>query len=535
MKRRQIAIALLSLAALLVTACSGSGTGSSAPSGGNAPAAGPKKGGTLVVGSHATHKSLGPYHWSSSADLLPIRMIHEGLVDFEPGYKVVPRLAERWEVSPDGLSYTFFLRQGVKWHDGTEFTAEDVKFSFEIYAKPETKAKQSTDFKVVKEVQVKDKHTAVVVLSEPYAPFLRKTAAQFLVPKHYHEKMTPEEYGRKPLGTGPYKFVEWAPNQHVKLEAFPDYWGGRPNFDFVENREMPEVATRMLALRSGEIQLDNWYPPPEEVAKFEADKAFQVTSEQTLGTMIMTINNTHPILKDKRVRQAIMLGLDREAIVKDLWKGLGVVAKHVVPPDMEWHNPDVKTYPFDQEAAKKLLEEAGWKPGPDGIRVNAAGEKLTFTTILIQGDEDRGQIAVAAQQWLKAIGIDMQIERNEAGMMIDRVWKTRKFDAALYTWTLGGMGGDPDLSPQWSCQGNDNQTLYCDQELDQLMADGAREQDWEKRKAIYAKVQAKLAEDVPMIFLMHPLMPHISSAKIGGLKDGNFGTIEVLHKAWFNQ
>ncbi|MDB4897039.1 MAG: 4-phytase [Firmicutes bacterium] len=533
-RAKRALITVLTLVSLLVAACSSGG--SKAPSGLPGDAAGaPRAGGTLVVGSHAAHKSLAPYHWSSSADLLPINLIHEGLVTFVEGYKVVPRLALTWETSQDGLTWTFHLRQGVKWHDGVEFTADDVKFSLELYKNPTTKAKQMADFQAIKEVQVKDKYTAVVILSEPYAPFLRKVASQGMLPKHYHEKLTPEEYERKPIGTGPYKLQEWAPNQYVKLVANPDYWDGKPQFDAIENREIPEVATRMLALRSGEIQLDNWYPPPEEVAKFKADKNFQVTTEQTLGTMVLNLNNTNPILKDKRVRQAIAMGIDRQAIIRDLWKGLGVLANGPVPPAMEWYNPNVKSYPYDPEAAKKLLEEAGWKPGPDGVRVNGEGKRLAFTTLVIQGDEDRGQIAVTAQQWLKQVGIEMKIERNESGMLIDRVWKTRQFDAALYTWTLGGFSGDPDVAPQWSCNGTDNQALYCDPAMDKLIADGAREMDWEKRKAIYGRIQEKLAEDLPMIFLMQPLMPHVASAKIAGIKDGNFNTIEVLYKAWFKE
>jgi peptide/nickel transport system substrate-binding protein len=537
MKGQRGLAAVITAAALLLTAC---GSKPAAEQAEGSPAAtdkagGPKSGGTLVVGSHAAHKSLAPYHWSSTADQLPIRLIHEGLVTFVEGYKAVPQLAETWETSSDGLTWTFHLRKGVKWHDGVEFTADDVKFSLELYKNPTTKAKQMADFQAIKEVQVKDKYTAVVILSQPYAPLLRKVASQGLLPKHYHEKLTPEEYERKPIGTGPYKLQEWAPNQQVKLVAFADYWGGKPNFDVIENREIPEVATRMLALRSGEIQIDNWYPPPDEVAKFKADKNFQVVTEQTLGTMVLNLNNTHPILKDKRVRQAIAMGIDREAVIRDLWKGLGVLAKGPVPPAMEWFNPNVKTYPYDQAASKKLLEEAGWKPGQDGIRVNAEGKRLEFTTLVIQGDEDRGQIAVAAQQWLKQVGISMKIEVVESGLLIDRIWKTRQFDAALYTWTLGGFSGDPDIAPQWSCKGTDNQALYCDPDMDKLIADGAREMDWEKRKAIYAKIQEKLAEDEPMIFLMQPLMPHVASAKIAGLKDGNFNSMEVLYKAWFEK
>lgn len=537
MNGRRVLGAVLTAAALLVTACGSTPTAE--PKGG-APASAketgePEAGGTLVVGSHAAHKSLAPYHWSSTADLLPIELIHEGLVNFVEGYKVVPLLAEKWETSSDGLSWTFYLRQGVKWHDGVEFSADDVKFSFELYKNPATKAKQMADFQAIKEVQVKDKYTAVVLLNEPYAPLLRKVASQGLLPKHYHGGLAPEKYERKPVGTGPYRLAEWAPNQYVRLSAFPDYWGGRPNFDVIENREIPEVATRMLALRSGEIQIDNWFPPPDEVAKFKEDKEFQVLTEQTISTMVLNLNNTHPILKEKRVRQAIAMGIDREAVIRDLWKGLGVLAKGPVPPAMEWFNPNVREYPYDPTASKKLLEEAGWKPGPDGVRVNAEGKRLEFTTLVIQGDEDRGQIAVAAQQWLKQVGIEMKIEQVESGLLIDRIWKTRQFDAALYTWTLGGMSGDPDLAPQWSCDGTDNQALYCDPEVDKLIADGAREMDWEKRKAIYGQIQERLVEDQPMIFLMQPLMPHVASAKIAGLKDGNFNSMEVLHKAWFKE
>jgi len=497
----------------------------------------PGRGGTLAIGSNDTIKSLAWYHSGSSSDYIPIIHMAEGLAAFEQGsFKVVPRLAERWQASADGLRWTVQIRKGVKFHDGTELTAEDVKYTYEVMKDPATKARQSRDFATFKETIVKDKYTVEVVMEKPFAPFVAKILVTPIYPKHYHSSMKLEEFNTKPMGTGPFKFKEWFPTDRMVMERFDGYWGGPAYLDAVVMKMMSEASVRMLALRTGEIQLDKWFPPPAELPKFKADRNFNAYQFECPCTRIINLNNKHPFFGDRKVRQALMFAIDRDALIKNLFPGQAVAALHQVSPVYpDWRNTNVKKYTYNPAEARKLLAEAGWKPGPGGILVNAQDQPFKFTLLHIQGEEETLNTAVAAQKWLKDVGIQMEIENQETATVIDRVWNKKEFDAAIYVWTLGGRQGDPDVAPQWHSKGNDNQPLYANPKVDELIDKGLATMNYRERVNYYKEVSAILAEDVPMLWLMHPIFHFIASARLKGLKNGPNGQYDYLHKAWLER
>lgn len=462
----------------------------------------PKQGGTLLVQGNQEISSLHPDDAGPLVHWVIVANIHDSLIEVDKDFQLQPILAKSYEVSSDGLTYTFHLNSGVKFHDGQEFTSEDVKHTFEWYADPANGALNGASFAGLAVVDTPDRYTAVIKRKSVDASFLVNAATTMILPAHYHSKVGKSGYASAPIGTGPFKLKEWNAAQQTTLEAFDGYFRGRPHIDLYRETNVPEESVRMIALQTGESDNSVWPLTAEQNLDLMKDARFLVLRAQNVAVNHIPLNNEKPALAEKAVRQAMMHAIDRDAMVRDLEKGLAVKATSNLAPALQlYYEPDVKQYPYDPNQATALLDSAGWRPGPDGIRAKN-GVRLSFTCTVISGDQRNRAKAVVAQAGLANVGIEMQINEQPVAAILDGLRKG-SLDASIFNWTYGGSRGEPDPRTSLRSDGASNFSHFKNAELDRLIDAGVATVDPQERKKIYSQVQKIVAEEVPFLYLMY--------------------------------
>ncbi|MEI2618405.1 MAG: ABC transporter substrate-binding protein [Thermomicrobiales bacterium] len=487
------------------TTGTGGGGGSASPTTSASPEAGggagtPIKGGTMVVQGHQEIASLHPDDQGPTVHYVMIRAIHEPLIDLDYDYQIVPILAESYEAAPDGTKYTFKMHSGVTWQDGQPLTSKDAKYNVDWYKDPANAAVMGSDFAEVGDVETPDDTTIVINMTKVNAAFLAGVMpAMMLVPEHIQSKTGKDNYTSQATGTGPFKLKEWVAAEQTTLEAYDNYWGGRANIDTYREEVVPEGSVRAIALRTGKSDFAVWPVQAEDNLKFIQEAKFDVNRAAGTAVNHFPLNNQKPSLSDKVVRQAMMTAIDRDRLINDLEKGLAVKATaNLSPAVVFFYNPDVTKYDHNPDAAKKLLDDAGYAPGSDGIR-EKNGVKLTFTCTVITGDQRRRPEAEVVQQDLKAIGIDMQIDEKPVATILDGLPKGT-LDASLFNWTYGVS--EPDARTTLRSDASRNFSSYRNPEMDKLLDDGVHTVDPTERQRIYKEIQAIIAEDVPFLYIM---------------------------------
>ncbi len=491
----------------------------------------PKYGGTFIIAQYADITHLCPFLSTDGASNTVNRMIHMPLVMYRGNNELVPILAERWEYSDDGLEWTFYLRKGVKWHDGTEVTAHDVKYTYDLIMDPATKSIRRGNFDLVDKVEVIDDYTLRIVTKEPFAALLDKIATQPIVCKHHVEKVGLENYNHHPLGCGPFKFKEWVPEEKVVLERFDEYFEGRPYLDQVVFVNIPEPSVRLMALETGEAHYNWWQTPEEEIPRLQEDPRFTLYWALRTDFHFFGLNHWHPFFKDVRVRQAFAYAIDKEAIVENFVPYTGVVAHG---PYSEaygfYYNPDVPKFTYDPDKAKELLAAAGWADtDKDGI-LDKDGQPFKIEMMIKQGDELRRNIAVLIQKWLKDVGVEMTIREWEWSLMLDALTKTRdNWDVTLVQF---GASPEPDHHLIFHSTGGFALGNYSNPRVDELLEKGRTTLDPQQRKVYYDEYQKIVAEDVAVIFLWHSNHVNVCSSRFKGMKQEPAGQLQYIHQVW---
>lgn len=486
-------------------------------------------GGTIVWMGHQEVAGLSPDDGGPTVQWVMITNIHNAMLELDENIVLQPILAESFEAAEDGLQYTFHLRQGIKFHDDTEMTSQDVKYSFDYYRNPDNAASIVNNFLGIDTVETPDDYTVVINMSEPNAAFLINAATLFIVPEHYHSDIGEDAYRSAPIGTGAFKLKEFSPAESTLLEAFDDHFRGRPKVDFLREDVVPEASVRAIALETGDADSAVWPLLVDDNIRFAADPNFTTFRTATRAVNHFPLNNSLPQLSDKRVRQAMLMAIDRQQVIDDIFSGAATVADTNLSPSLAlWHNPNTKKYEYDPEGAKALLDEAGWTAGGDGIR-EKDGVRLSFTCTVITGDQARRPEAEVVQQYLKEVGIEMMIEEAPVASILEGM-RSGTMEASLYNWTYGSI--DPDASTTLRSDGGNNFSQFKNERVDELLDMGLVEVNTEKRQAIYNEIQEIVAEEVPFLYMMYWDWFNIFTGRIKGLPDSALSGDEIYRKAY---
>ena len=436
----------------------------------------------------------------TSAELGP--KVVEGLLTYDSDLNPLPLLATAWEISEDGLRYTFTLREGVKWHDGEDFTSEDVAFS--ILTLKDVHPRGRAIFSNVTQVDTPDEHTAIIVLSKP-APHLLTALAGAespIIPKHLYEgtDILASKYNSAPVGTGPFVFKEWIKGSHIMLERNPNYWDQpKPYLDQIVVRFIPDAVARAAAIESGNADLAGQAIPLSDVKRFSEMPHLRVDTINWPYISVhqqMFFNLDTPALQDQRVREAIAHAINVEALNKVVWFGYGTPAASAIgKASTKYHNPDIEFREHDVKKAQALLDEAGLKPNADGVRL-----KLR----LIYNPFQERRAADFVRQSLSRIGIEAEIQNYDFATYVGKAYKERDWDLTLEA--LANIF-DPTVGVQrvyWSKNFQiglpfSNAAHYENPEVDRLLEAAAVEVDEDKRREQFLKMQELVDADLPAI------------------------------------
>lgn len=489
-----------------------------------APAAKPAGGGSLTYAVYREPDKLDP----TGSGLQPAQMIffsmYDTLVAKAPDNTFQPSLAESWTISPDGKTYTFKLKKGVKFHDGTPFNAQAVKYTMDRVHDPNAKTRISgVAYGFYEATEAPDESTAVIKLSKPWAPLMDGLSYLYRIVSPTAGQKWGEDLAQHPVGTGPFMFKEWVPNSHVALVKNPDYnWGppmlkhqGPAYLDEVIFKQIPEHSSRMAALERGDAQLIEALPA-QDVDRIKADSKYKVLVGYVQGRPYgFTMNLRKPPTADIAVRQAMEFGLSQEAIVKTYFgpfQSLGAMtpAHNILVPTVWGYDKSVDaTYKYDLDKAKSLLEGAGWKPGPDGIRVKD-GQKLE----VLLATWENGIVEIMQAQF-RDIGLDLKIQVLPATATNEAARREQ-----VHMSPLPSARSEPDvLSTNHSrFQGTGNDfTYHTNAKLDQLLDDGATATSNDERLKIYSEIQKIMMQDAMFLPVFHWDNVSASRAEVDGV------------------
>ncbi len=464
----------------------------------------PIQGGTFVTIGHHDVSTLSPDNDSETVIVAVVWQIHDALYMVNDQYELEPVLAESYEPSADGLTYTFKLREGVTFHNGDPFTSADVKYTYDWIKDTANASTRNGLMDLVESVESPDDLTVVVNLTAADATFMVNTATILIYPSAYHAEVGEDAYSGAPVGTGAFRLADpgdWVPAQRTVLQVNEEYFRGRPNFDQFQIDIVPEANGRWAALDTGAADNSIWSLNAEDNTLLEESGNFTVYLTLNNAVNHFVLNNERPMLSDVNVRKALLHATNRQAFIDDVYLGQAVLATSNLSPNVEaFYNPEVPTYDYDVEGANALLDEAGWVAGDDGVRAKD-GQRLAFTLAVIQGDTQRRPEAEAAQDWYQDIGVEMElleVTDAVAGMI------EGTYDAALFNWVYGGGNGEPDARDTLKSDGASNFSHFSNEEMDTLLDQGVVELDQAARVEIYNRVQEIVAENVPFLYFLHP-------------------------------
>ena len=419
--------------------------------------------------------------------------VFEGLTRFAADGSVEPALAEEWEISEDGTTYTFTLREGVSFHDGSDFTAEDVKFTLDRARAEDSVNAQKALFEGISEVNVVDPQTVEIVLSQPDGNFLFNLAWGDAV---IVAEESIENIKSNPVGTGPFTFSEWVQGDRVELARNSDYWGEAPSLEAATIKFISDPTAAFAAMMAQDIDAFAGYPAPENLPQFEADPRFQVIVGSTEGETILAMNNAEEPFNDPEVREAVAHAIDRQAIIDGAMFGQGTpIGTHFAP-----HNPDYVNLtdlsPYDPEIARQLLADAGYEEG--------------FSTTLKLPPPSyarRGGEIIAAQ--LREVGIETEITNLEWAQWLEEVFRGKDFGLTIVSHTEPfdiGIYARPDYY-----------FSYDNPEFQELMATLTATTDPAERSSLVADAQRMISEDHVNAYLFQLAYPTVADARLRGL------------------
>ncbi|MFJ7495636.1 ABC transporter substrate-binding protein [Streptomyces sp. NPDC097727] len=498
-------------AATMATVLSLTAAACSQPGGSDGSNSGSGAGDTAVVGIAYEPDSLSPllgYGKDGNSK------IFDGLLALDGNMKLRPALAIALpEVSDDGLTYTYKLRRGVKFSDGKPFGAEDVVFTYRTILDEKTNNASRTELDAVKSVEASGDDTVVFTLKYPYAPFAQRTVLP-IAPEHVagRQDVNTGAFTTHPIGTGPYVLTKWSKGEKLSFKANPDYWGGAPKVKKFTMAIIKDDDVRATRLRSGE--LDGAILPPNLAKGFARNSGTRTYAATTYDYRTVTLPTHNEVAGDTAIRRALDVAVDRQAMVDSILNGEGRAAYGPVPTGSEWFAKGTERT-HDLDAAKKILDDAGWKPGKDGIRAKD-GVRAAFPLWYLTGDKLRQDHALAYASDAKKAGIDITTEAGTWEVIEPRMEQ----DAVL---AGGGSPADPDfdqytlLKSSLAGDGFNNMAWYDNKTVDRALEAGRRSGDTAERKAAYDTVQRELVKNPGYTFLTHIDHLYVVKDRFGAL------------------
>jgi len=482
-----------------------------------------KQGGQLVYGSLQEPDTLNPLLSDLLATAEVSSLIFSGLIATDDTGQWLPDLAvtvptlQSGGVSRDGLTVTYKLRQGVTWHDGSPFTANDVKFTWQLIMNSKINIVSRDGYDKIKTIETPDPYTVVIRFKEYYPAYL--TLFSTILPQHILEAVgdvNKAAFNRSPIGTGPFKFKEWRLAESVVLETNSTYFRGKPNLDTIIYKVIPDSNIMLLQLKAGEVDIVS------NVAFSQLDQVKDIAGMQVIITPNMIwehldFNLDNALFQDVRVRQAIAAGIDKQALIANVLKSVATPAVGDQSPLSWGYNTGVQQEVRDVNAARELLVQAGWKLGDDGIFAKD-GSKLAFSLAFPTGNRSREIVASVIGQQLKEVGIAVEIKPVDPKIFFGEVLKKRGFETAMYAWVAGI---DPNDLSLWHSKkipsrsnGYDGQNYpgWRNAEIDALTEQGAYTIDSEGRKPIYFRIQDIIVQE-------HPVVPLYFRSNIDAVKN----------------
>jgi peptide/nickel transport system substrate-binding protein len=509
---------MLGLAACLVAGCAGGGNASSGTSSGTAA--------PLVMARVKDAVTLDPSHATDGMSLTTTQEVLEGLVTFRPGsFDVVPELAAKWKVNAAGTRWTFDLRPGATFADGTPADAAAVKFNFDRWRLTGDPNHGNFDYSyyadmfggfpgVIRDVKVITPTSVGIELTHPFGPFLRDVAMpSFAIGSPAAIKADPKAFEQKPVGSGPYAVSEWVRDDHITLSANPHYDGPqtKPSYQTVVIRDIPDQATSVLSIQKGDIQMLT-QPRPDDVKTLAQQKGITIANQPSNNLAYLALNVEKKPFDQLAVRQAVAYAVDTSAIAKGLYAPGTIVAANWTPPGMLGENPALHPYVRDVARAKALLRGAGL---PNGFSTD-----IYYPTTPRPYMPEPQRLAETLQAQLKEAGINVTLQPYEFGVFLSKV-KNGEHQMCLIGWN--GDNGDPDdflyplLDQDSAHKGTaQNYSFWRDPAFHALMIAGQTTVDEVKRKAIYMKANALVHAAVPAIPIVHTVVPIALTSGIAG-------------------
>jgi peptide/nickel transport system substrate-binding protein len=511
-------------------------------------------GGAVVVGVYQEPNSLnflltgGPISFAS----MQLTPLFEPLIRYNAEGIMEPRLlteipsVENGGVSEDGITYTLKFTPGVTWHDGTPSTANDFRFTWEWIMDPANQAQATAGWAEIESIEVPDDLTAVVTLKQLYIPWVSETLGwNPILPEHIQSTTTTEEFGRAPVGNGPFKFVEWVPGDHLTYERYEEYF--RPEKALLDRlifKVVPDRNAVIAQAKTGDIQIGVDYteaqiPEMENVPGVTLVITPSQIYERYHFTMVTHDDASvpHPIFGDKNVRLALTHALDRQTIIDQILFGRTEIARNELD-NTSYENTEITPLAFDPELARSLLDEAGWVPGADGIR-EKDGQRLSFTHGTTSGNQTRETIQALAQANFKDVGAEMTITNQPASRFFGGFndgggWLDRTID--MVGFTNGLTSSDPNLRPFWHTEsiptvdkpGGFNHSGLSNPDLDELLDAQLTEFDDAKRTELLQQAQQIIHDEVPMIPMYDRVVINSISDRVKGASVSPFGSISGL-------
>ena len=470
----------------------------------------PAYGGVYVTGAIGEPSNLIPFLAGDSASSAVTGHIYSSLIKYDKDLNLAPDLAKSWQVSDDGLTITFTLRQDAIWQDGEPFTAEDVMATYKTITAPDTRTPYAEKYTIVQSAEVVDPYTFKVTYAKPFAPALSSWAQLSILPAHILKNVDDIHTAglvTDPVGTGPYKFHNWKRGQEIQLMESKTHYDGRPYITLQRQRIITDQDAQFLALRKGEIDAMGLKPIQYERLTGGDDFTRRFEKYRYMGRnyVYMGFNLKHPLFGSRQVRQALSYATPRQTIIDGILMGHGVAAFGPFMPDTWAEHPDLAPYPHNPEKAREMLAAAGWADSNNNGILDKNGKEFSFTVVTNQGNDQRIKTAEIMQQAFGEIGIEMNIRVQEWATFLENTIHQRNFDAVILGWTLPV---EPDPYDVWHSSKTGarefNFVSFNNPEADKLSLQARSTFDKHERQQALWRFQEILHREQPYLFLYTP-------------------------------